>query len=194
MFMRTTQNILEAAKATAPTMAGVDAATLDRALLIIADMLEDDRLMPVQKIRAALDMFIGKEVPTDPEILKLIYDLIKDDRPKQDGPKYMDIEQDWPYICASFQQAYGIDLYADKSMHILRFQALLQGLPKDTKMAEVIGIRAAEIPQATKYNAKQIAELTRLKAVYALQGSEKDFQTGLAGLFDLLEARAKSER
>jgi hypothetical protein len=106
----------------------------------------------------------------------------------------MDIEQDWPYICASFQQAYGIDLYADKSMHILRFQALLQGLPKDTKMAEVIGIRAAEIPQATKYNAKQIAELTRLKAVYALQGSEKDFQTGLAGLFDLLEARAKSER
>lgn len=162
--------------------------------LAVADMLEDDRLMPIQKIRAALDMFIGKDVPTDPEILKLIYDLIKDDRPKQDGPKYMDIEQDWPYICASFQQAYGIDLYADKSMHILRFQALLQGLPKDTKMAEVIGIRAAEIPQATKYNAKQIAELTRLKAVYALQGSEKDFQTGLAGLFDLLEARAKSER
>jgi len=162
--------------------------------LAVADMLEDDRLMPVQKIRAALDMFIGKDAPTDPEILKLIYDLIKDDRPKQDGPKYMDIEQDWPYICAAFQQAYGVDLYEDKTMHILRFKALLQGLPSDTKLADIIRIRSAEIPEANKHNAKQIAELTRLKSIYALRGSEKNFETGLAGLFDLLEARAKSER
>jgi hypothetical protein len=76
-------------------------------------------------------------------------------------------------------------------MHILRFQALLQGLPKGTKMAEIIGIRSAEIPVADKHNAKQIAELTRLKAIYALQGSEQDFQHGLAGLFELMEARAK---
>ena len=40
--MRTTQNILEAAKATAPAMARVDAAALDRALLMIADILEED--------------------------------------------------------------------------------------------------------------------------------------------------------
>ena len=40
--MRTTQNILEAAKATAPALARVDAATLDRALLIIADILEEE--------------------------------------------------------------------------------------------------------------------------------------------------------
>ena len=103
----------------------------------------------------------------------------------------MDNEQDWPYICAAFQQAYGIDLYADKGIHILRFQALLQSLPKDTKLVEIIGIRAAKIPKATKNNADQIAELSRLKAIYALRGTEKDFQSGLAGLFDLLEAEAK---
>ena len=103
----------------------------------------------------------------------------------------MDIEQDWPYICAGFLQAYGVDLYADKSMHILQFQALLQGLPGDTKLSEIIGIRAAEIPAATKYNSKEIARLTRLKALYALRGKGKDLQTGLAGLFELLEARAK---
>lgn len=40
--MRTTKNILEAAKATAPALAKVDAATLDRALLIIADILEEE--------------------------------------------------------------------------------------------------------------------------------------------------------
>ena len=157
----------------------------------VADIIHDDNLLPVQQVRLALDMFIGEDAPLDPEILRLIYELIKEDRPKIDGPKVMDIEQDWPYICAGFQQAYGIDLYRDKSMHILQFQHLLQGLPKDTKLAEIIRIRSAEIPAANKYNAKEIAELTKLKAIYALRGTEKDFQTGLAGLFELLEARAK---
>lgn len=158
----------------------------------VADILEDDRLTALQQIRLALDLFVGPDAPTDPDLLRAIYELLKDDRPKPpDGPKHMDIEQDWPYICAGFQQAYGINLYADKSMHILRFRALLQGLPKSTKLVEIIGIRAAKIPEANKHNAEQIAELTRLKALYALQGTEKDFQTGLAGLFNLLEARAK---
>ena len=157
-----------------------------------ADILGDDRLTGPQQIRLIVDLFIGPEAPADLELIRAIYDLLKANRPKPpDGPKYMDIEQDWPYICASFQQAYGIDLYADKTMHIMRFQALLQGLPKDTKLVEVIGIRAAKIPTANKHNADEIARLTRLKAVYALHGTEKDFQTGLAGLFELLEARAK---
>ena len=157
----------------------------------VADILEDARFTDAQRVRLALDLFIGEDAPLDVGLLRAIYDLVKDDRPKQDGPRYMDIEQDWPYICAAFQQAYGIDLHADKTMHILRFQHLLQGLPKDTKLAEIIRIRAAEIPAANKYNAKEIAELTKLKAIYALRGTEKDFQTGLAGLFELLEARAK---
>ena len=157
----------------------------------VADILDDERLMYHQKIGTALDLFVVGDHPEDPELLKAIYDLVKDDRPKMDGPTYMDIEQDWPYICAGFQQAYGIDLYADKSIHILRWQALLQSLPKDTKLMDIIGIRAAEIPKPTKDNAKQIAELTRLKARYALKGTGKDFQTGLGGLFDMLAANAK---
>ena len=156
----------------------------------VADAMEDDRLMYYQKIQIALDSFVLGTHPEDPELLSEIYKLIKDKRPKSDGPSYMDIVQDWPYICAGFQQAYGIDLYADKDMHILRWQALLQGLPKNTKLMEIIGIRAAEIPEATKHNAKQIAELTRLKAIYALQGDNKTFQTGLGNLFDLLKTRA----
>jgi len=156
----------------------------------VSDILQDDRLTPEQQLRLSLDMFIGEDAPLDPGLLRAVYELIKDDRPRPAGPKYMDIEQDWGFICASFQQAYGIDLYTDKSIHILRFQALLQGLPEDTKMAKVIGIRSAEIPPANKHNAKQIANLTRLKAQYALRGTGKSFETGLAGLFDLMEARA----
>lgn len=156
----------------------------------VADVLKDDRLMYGQKLALALDLFIPEAHPIADGLLSSIYDLLKDDRPKS-GENYMDIEQDWPYICAGFQQAYGIDLYSDKDMHILRWQALLQGLPKDTKLMDIIGIRAMEIPEANKHNAKQIAEITRLKSLYALKNTAVNFQTGLGGLFDLLEARAK---
>ena len=42
--MRTTQSILEAAKNTAPLLANIDTETLDRALLAMADCLEEDAL------------------------------------------------------------------------------------------------------------------------------------------------------
>ena len=157
----------------------------------VSDVLRDERLMTFQKLDIALDMFVTAAHPVDVGLLSRIYDLLKDDRPKISGPSYMDIEQDWRYICAGFQQAYNIDLFTDKDIHILRWQALLQGLPKDTKLAEIIGIRAMDVPEPNKHNQKQIAEINRLTAMYALQGTAKDFQNGLGGLFDLLEARAK---
>ena len=157
----------------------------------VSDVLNDERLMNGQKLELALELFITEPHPVSNDLLSSIYDLLKDDRPKNNGPSYMDVEQDWPYICAGFQQAYGIDLYSDKTMHILRWQALLQGLPKETKLMDIIGIRAMDMPQPNKHNAKQIAEISRLKSLYALKSTAKDFQTGLGGLFDLLEARAK---
>lgn len=160
------------------------------AFFAVSDVLSDDRLMNGQKMETALDLFVLDPHPVSDRLLSSIYDLLKDDRPKG-GESYMDVEQDWPYICAAFQQAYGIDLYNDKSIHILRWQALLQGLPKNTKIMDIIGIRAMEMPEPNKHNAKQIAEISRLKSLYALKKTAKDFQTGLGGLFDLLEARAK---
>lgn len=156
----------------------------------VSDVLQDDRLLDGQKLKIALDMFIADPHPIEADLLSLIYDLLKDDRPKG-GESYIDIEQDWGYICAGFQQAYNIDLYADKSMHILQWQALLQGLPKGTKLLDIIEIRAMDLPEPNKHNAKQIAEITRLKTLYGLRKNKKDFQTGLGGLFDLLAARAK---
>lgn len=162
------------------------------AFFAVSDVLDDDRLMNMQKISTALDIFVKGKHPEDPELLTKIYDLIKEDRPKSDGPTYMDIEQDWHYISASFQQAYNINLYEDKDIHILRFQALLQGLPKDTKMVTVIGIRSADVPEPNKHNSKQIAELMRLKTIYALKGKGNDYQTGLGKLFDLLSMRVNN--
>ena len=161
------------------------------AVFAAADALADERLTPDIKLRTALEILVPVKHPDDPKLLTAIFDLIKDERPrpKQDR-KLMDIEQDWGFVCAGFQQAYGIDLYQDKTIHIVRFRALLEGLPKDTKLSEIIGIRGADIPAPTKYNQKQIADLTRLKTLYALRGSETSFQEGLERLYKMLSARA----
>lgn len=162
------------------------------AFFAAADALQDERLAPVLRLETALGILV-KEPEPEPSVglLEAILGLVRDDRrPKPAGPKTLDIMQDWDYICAAFQQAYGIDLYTNKSVHILRFLALLRAIPKDTKLAEIISIRAAEIPAPNKHNQKQIAELTRLKALYALRGSG-DLQEGWAKLFRMLEARAK---
>lgn len=162
------------------------------AFFAAADALQDERLAPALRLETALGILV-KEPEPEPSVglLEAILGLVRDDRrPKPAGPRTLDIMQDWEYICAAFQQAYGIDLYTDKSVHILRFLALLRAIPKDTKLAEIISIRAAEIPAPNKHNQKQIAELTRLKALYALKGSG-DLQDGWAKLFRMLEARAK---
>lgn len=162
------------------------------AFFAAADVLQDERLAPALRLETALGILVRVPEP-EPSVglLEAILGLVRDDRrPKPAEPKTMDLTQDWDHICAAFQQAYGIDLYADKSIHILRFLALLRAIPKNTKLAEIISIRAAEIPAPNKYNQKQIAELTRLKALYALKGSG-DLQEGWAKLFRMLEARAK---
>ena len=163
------------------------------AFFAAVDALQDERLAPTLRLETALAILVRPPSPKPSAgLLEAILALVKEDRPRQPGPVTMDINQDWGYICAAFQQAYGIDLYTDKSIHILRFLALLKGIPKDTKLAEIIKIRAADIPAPNRHNQKQIAELTRLKALYALKGSESNLQEGWERLFRMLEARTKN--
>lgn len=77
------------------------------------------------------------------------------------------LKYDAEYIYSSFLQAYGIDLIdAQNSLHWKKFNALLNGLPSDTKFAEVLKIRSYK-PQ--KGDSKQYKESMReLKKEYAL--------------------------
>lgn len=77
------------------------------------------------------------------------------------------LKYDAEYIYSSFLQAYGIDLIdAQNSLHWKKFNALLNGLPSDTKFAEVLKIRSYR-PQ--KGDSKQYKESMReLKKEYAL--------------------------
>ena len=56
------------------------------------------------------------------------------------GEIAVDYIQDGEYIVASFMQAYGIDL-TTCDMHWHRFKALFMGLPDDTKIKQIMGMR-----------------------------------------------------
>lgn len=165
------------------------------AVLAALDVLIDERMLPALRLRTALDiLIIGNGYPEDTDLLRTILSNAGFDsgaKAQASGPRCMDIKQDWPLIVAAFLQTYGIDLFENKTMHIMEFQVLLQGLPKNTRMMEIASIRAAEIPAPNKHNAKQIQELTRLKAKYAIRGNETDIQHGLENMFNLLSERAK---
>ncbi|MGT2657662.1 Gp15 family bacteriophage protein, partial [Streptococcus varani] len=57
----------------------------------------------------------------------------------EDGERLFSLKYDAEYIYSSFMQAYGLDLIdAQNTLHWKKFNALLNGLPSDTKFAEVL--------------------------------------------------------
>ncbi|HGD0712330.1 TPA: Gp15 family bacteriophage protein [Streptococcus agalactiae] len=96
---------------------------------------------------------------------------IRSQSQSEDGERLFSLKYDAEYIYSSFMQAYGIDLIdAQNTLHWKKFNALLNGLPSDTKFAEVLKIRSYK-PQ--KGDSKKYKEsMKRLKKEYALP---KDF-------------------
>ena len=127
--------------------------------------------------------------------------IITDKKAPKDEMKTVDFLQDAKYIYASFMTDYGIDLYEQQGkLDWRKFIALFGGLSAKTKIRDVIAIRAMEIPNPNEdpkvARAKQIQELQKAKAYYALEisaeESEQNVQKGLAQLFGTLSAQAKA--
>lgn len=78
----------------------------------------------------------------------------------KDKERFYSLKHDAEYIYASFMQAYGIDLIEQQGkLHWFKFQALLSGLPKDTKFCEIVSIRQWKKPNKNDTEAKQMAKL-----------------------------------
>ncbi|VTS32618.1 phage protein [Streptococcus porcinus] len=74
---------------------------------------------------------------------------------------------DAEYIYASFMQAYKIDLIdVQNSLHWKKFNALLNGLPSNTKFAEVLKIRSYKPQEGDSRKYKE--QMRKLKKEYAL--------------------------
>lgn len=102
------------------------------------------------------------------EAIHAFFDLFSDKKGKSNREPSFDIVQDAEYIFAGFMQTYGIDVDAT-DMRIEKFISLLKGLPQSTKLAEIIKIRTMPVPEPTKFNARQRADIIEAKAVFALE-------------------------
>lgn len=161
------------------------------AVLAVFDLLQDDEISPEIKIRTALDILIKGDHEISVDLLVLILNIFKTEKvsQKKDEP-VMDIEQDWPFIISAFQQAYNIDLTADRQMHYLRFLALIKGIPKGTRLSEIMEIRARPIPAINDHNREQVSDLIRLKAEYAIKKNSMNFNDSVGFLFNSLKGKA----
>lgn len=79
------------------------------------------------------------------------------DSDPQDEPT-LDYRCDADYIVGAFQQAYNIDLTADK-VHWWRFKALLHALPPETPMGRIMEIRTTDTSEMDKANREHYESL-----------------------------------
>lgn len=112
------------------------------------------------------------------------YEELADEKVKPGGNKeksqrIYDFDYDADYIYAAFMQQYGIDL-TERSMHWWKFKALFSSLTDDTKLAEIMRIRAADLSGIK--DREQRARYIRLKDLYALPDlrSEEEKENDMA--------------
>lgn len=132
------------------------------------------------------------------DIIKKVFELINEEKKNKNtsNKKTFDFIQDSQMIYAGFYQAYKIDLFEQRNkLHWWKFISLFQGLPKETRIMEIIDIRSRPLPKPTKYNGEKRAELIRLKALYSLEMTEEErerqFASGLNSMFDKLKSIAE---
>lgn len=157
------------------------------AILRVIKLLDDNRIHNLARPSIGLKILIG-ETLEDYEFehrIQIFQDIckmyIEMEEPKldrtgnpvptpkgEDNAEVLDYEQDAEYIYASFMQAYGIDLIDEQGkLHWNKFKALLNGLPKGTKVVEVVSIRSWKPSDDKK---KRNVAMRELQKTFKLKG------------------------
>ena len=151
---------------------------------MLAAMRRDD-LIPAARVYTALRCVMRRPPRNDARcaaVFVAVCGVLFQDKGKKaldGGPKLTDFEQDADLIRAAFLQAYSINLWRDK-LHWLEFTALLGALPSGSRYADILGIRARPMPEATKYHAKEREQLAMAKAACALEMTDEERATSYA--------------
>lgn len=152
-------------------------------VLKIIELMKEERIANDKKVEMAIRLFFKFEkdevIPFDFEtqynaFLSIFEEYVKQEEKAQeydikgnpmpvytkDKERFYSLKHDAEYIYASFMQAYGIDLIEQQGkLHWFKFQALLSGLPKDTKFCEVVSIRQWKKPNKGDTEEKQMSKL-----------------------------------
>lgn len=138
-------------------------------ILLDCNVLKVDETCDLETFIAAF-VTIKTEFIIDKGNGEPLVDLQGNPMPQPKNKELYSLNHDADYIYASFIQAYGIDLIEVRGeLDWRKFNALLQGLPSNTRFKEVVDIR--QRPFATgKDNQKENKNLRDLKNMYALPG------------------------
>ncbi|WP_342505863.1 Gp15 family bacteriophage protein [Sporosarcina sp. FSL K6-2383] len=151
-------------------------------VLDVFDVFEDESLRSYEKAEICLALLLGAEVIPTLELWNHVYSefihvenkqSIEYDRKgnpmpvQKENKKSIDFEKDAEYIFASFQQAYGMNLFQMQGkLQWSEFKALLSGLPSDTIMQRIIQIRLWEPSKGESSEYKQA--MRDLQKTYSL--------------------------
>lgn len=140
-------------------------------MLLDCNVLKEDETCDLETFIAAF-VTIKTEFIIDKGNGEPLVDLQGNPMPQPKSKELYSLNHDADYIYASFVQAYGIDLTeVQGELDWRKFNALLQGLPSNTRFKEVVDIR--QRPFATgKGSQKENKNLRDLKNMYALPGHE----------------------
>lgn len=138
-------------------------------ILLDCNVLKVDETCDLETFIAAF-VTIKTEFIIDKGNGEPLVDLQGNPMPQPKNKELYSLNHDADYIYASFIQAYGIDLIEVRGeLDWRKFNALLQGLPSNTRFKEVVDIRKR--PFATgKDSQKENKNLRDLKNMYALPG------------------------
>ena len=157
-------------------------------VLDVFDVHDDTGLMEYEKAEICIALLLGEDVEPSSELWNHVYtefiqvdnkQSIEYDRKgnpmpvQKEGKQSIDFSKDAEYIYASFQQAYGMNLFKEQgSLQWSQFKALLSGLPSDTIMQRIIQIRLYEPSKGETGEYKQA--MRDLQNAYSLEEIEEE--------------------
>ncbi|WP_423710368.1 Gp15 family bacteriophage protein [Latilactobacillus curvatus] len=98
-------------------------------------------------------------------------------QPKRDGPQLVSFLLDAKYIYAAFMQAYSIDLIEQQgSLHWAKFSALINALPDNTLMRQIIDIRKTNLNEIKDKDEKK--RIRKLQQQFSLENKADSDEEG----------------
>jgi hypothetical protein len=121
----------------------------------------------VEVFKKLLDEFVLDQEKEEPMV-----DLKGDPLPVHKEKEYFSLKYDAKYVYAGFMQAYGIDLIEQQGkLGWKKFKALLEGLPANTRLNEIIEIRKRPYPRG-KGSENERRELQKAKRQFSYPGMD----------------------
>ena len=146
-------------------------------------VIDRDDVPEAARVSCVIETMIGKERKITPsecfDAFSAILDFLKG-YPVEGGTRsnepVFSYAQDHAYIVAAFRQAYGMALEEVQRLHWWEFQALLSGMPEDTRLSQIIGVRGIDIDP--KASPAEKMRLQKAKAAVRLKRRRRKGETG----------------